>query len=75
MLKPGDRANFETLKKVFANGDAALMECTNTQGEYVAVICAVHQENGEFVMSPFAKLFEGNPYDEVIPPAQESPDV
>ena len=69
MLKPGDRANFETLKRAFLEGDAALMECTNAQGEYVAVICAVHQENGEFVMSPFAKLFAGNPYEEVTPPA------
>lgn len=68
MLRPGDQSNFETLKRVFANGDAALLECTNHKGEYVAVICAVHWENDEYVMSPFAKMFEGNPYEEVIPP-------
>lgn len=70
MLKPGDRANFETLKRAFLEGDAALLECTNTKGEYVAVICAAYQdeETKEIVMTPFAKLFEGNPYDEVTPP-------
>lgn len=70
MLKPGDVANFETMKLAFASGEAALMECTNTKGEYVAVICAVYQdeETKEIVMTPFAKLFEGNPYEEVRPP-------
>lgn len=69
MFKPGDVSNFETLKKAFAGGDVALMECTNNQGEYVAVICAVQhdQDTGVAIVTPFAKLFAGNPYEEVTP--------
>lgn len=69
MLKPGDVANFETLKLAFTRGEAALMACTNIKGEYVAVICAVYQdeETKEIVMTPLARMFEGNPYEEVRP--------
>lgn len=67
-LKPGDRKNFDTLKRAFGNGDVALMECTDAKtGEYVAVVCAVTRTDEEVVMAPLAKLFGGNSYEEVIP--------
>ena len=70
-LKPEDKNNFETLKRVFADGAAALVECTDQNGDYVATICAItiDEETDERVITPFARLFAGNPYDELVPPS------
>lgn len=67
-LKKGDVANFDTLKKVFADENAALLECTDHDGNYVAVICAVTRDGEDYVLTPFAKMFAGNPYKEINPP-------
>lgn len=68
-IPKGYKANFETLKRAFKNGDVALMECTDkVTGKPVYVICTVGRENSEYVMSPVAKMFDGNPYDELNPP-------
>lgn len=64
------KKNFETLLRTVANDDVALMQCTDkTTGEDVTVICAVQTDGEEFVFAPFAKMFDGNPYDQVEPPA------
>lgn len=70
-LRPGDCQNFDTLRRAFENGDAALMECVDGEENYVAVICAVTYDTDkeEFVLTPFARMFDGNPYDEVTPVA------
>ena len=70
-LLPGHVANFETLKRASKNGDLALMECTDAKtGQYTAVICCVQREgNGDYSMVPVARMFDGNPYDELLPPA------
>lgn len=70
MITKGYKANFETLQKAVRNGDVCLMECTlQATGKPVFVICAVHKDETDFVMTPLAKLFDGNPYEEVLPPA------
>jgi len=70
----GHKAQFETLKQAFANGDIALMECQRKDtGEIVSVICAVNvtgrSKKFEYRFVPFAQLFNGNPYDLLEPPA------
>jgi hypothetical protein len=73
-LLPGYKANFETLQRASDVGDLALMECTDkATGLPVAVVCAVNRVNGEFEFAPLAKLFDGNPYDELLPPDQGHP--
>lgn len=68
MIPKGHKNNFETLKLAAANGDLALMECrSSATGSSVMVICAVNRCQGEFYFVPVAKLFDGNPYEEVIP--------
>ena len=65
------QANFDTLNKTFKNGDVCLMDCIEkATGEHVAVICAVTFDPGtkEYVMTPFAKFFNGNPYELLINP-------
>lgn len=70
MLRPGDRVNFDTLRRACDAGDLALVECTNRGGQYVAVLAAVGYDavSQEFVLTPLARMFDGNPYDEVRPP-------
>ena len=71
MISEHDKANFETLKAAFLQGDVALMECFDTQeNRPVVVICAV--ERGETVgFVPFARFFDGNPYEQLVPPGEE----
>lgn len=62
-------ANFQTLLDAASHGDLALMECTDAvTGEPRYVICAVGYEKGEYVMTPFGHLHDGNPYEAYIPP-------
>lgn len=67
-IAKGHKANFKTLQLACKNGDLALMECTDiTTGEPVITICVVNLDYGEYVFTPVAKMFDGNPYDEVNP--------
>lgn len=69
-IAPGHTKNFETMRKAFANGDVALVECTDVQtSKPVVAVCMVNRSpGGEYVMVPVAKLFDGNPYHELAPP-------
>jgi len=64
--------NFNALSKAFANNDVCLMDCIErATGEHVAVICAMHrEEDGQIAMTPFAKFFNGNPYEMLISPLE-----
>ena len=73
-LQPGDRENFKTLLRAARSGDLALMECSYTAGgSYVAVLCAVGWDGQEYILTPLAKLFSGDPYQEVTPPMLQAP--
>ncbi|GLK47016.1 MULTISPECIES: DUF6117 family protein [Novosphingobium] len=62
-------ANFQTLLDAASQGHLALMECTDAvTGEPRYVICAVGHDEGEYVMTPFGHLHDGNPYQAYIPP-------
>jgi hypothetical protein len=75
LLSDAHKANFETLKRAAADGNLALMHCTNIKtGLPLAVVCAVEvpaEEGGDYNFVPLAKLFCGNPYHEVMPPGDE----
>jgi len=70
VILEGYKTNFETLKKAGANGDLCIMECQDKQtGKTVIAICAVgREEGGDFTMHPLAKMFDGDPYEELNPP-------
>jgi hypothetical protein len=69
MIEEGYRGNFESLRRAFANGDVCLAECTDkVTGKTVIVICAVQKVDEEIELVPFAKMFDGDPYEEVDPP-------
>ena len=69
MLTPGQKANFETLQTAFADGAVCLVECGDAQtGAPVAVICAVNIDAGDYELVPFARFFDGNPYEALVAP-------
>lgn len=58
------KQNFETLTGAFKSGEVCLMDCIERlTGEHVAVICAVVFDGKHYIMTPFAKFFNGNPYE------------
>ncbi|EFI53005.1 DUF6117 family protein [Afipia sp. 1NLS2] len=63
------RANFQTLLRAAADGNLALMECTDAAtGDTRFVICAVGRDGTDFMFTPFGHLPDGNPYDAYVPP-------
>lgn len=78
-IPEGQRKNFDTLMRACKDGNVALMECTNAEtGNPVFVICASNtiwdEEKNEpsYEFIPVAKMFDGNPYEEVDPPEDKS---
>lgn len=64
------RRNFETLRRAAEAGDLALMECADAvTGEPRYVICAVGRgDKGDYLMTPFGHLHDGNPFEAYLPP-------
>lgn len=69
-LSDGDKANFETLRQAFQQGDVALLECQlAATGEPTAVICAVNRgADQSLAFVPIAQLFADDPYTLLTPP-------
>lgn len=69
-IEMGYKKNFDTLSRAFRNGDVALMKCRDrvTQKPVMAVCAVNHERNGDVSFAPLAKLFDGNPYEELHPP-------
>jgi len=66
------RRNFQTLLDAAADGNLALMECTDAMsGAPRYVITAVGRMGGDFIMTPFGHLHDGNPYEAYRPPSGE----
>lgn len=64
------RRNFQTLLDAAADGNLALMECSDkASGTPRYVICAVGRMDGDYVMTPFGHLHEANPYEAYLPPS------
>lgn len=67
------RQNFQQMLKAASNDHLALLSCkSKATGEPVYAICMVNRVNGEFEFMPVARLFEGNPFEMLEPPAVES---
>jgi hypothetical protein len=69
-LSAGHKANFNNLLRAAKNQDLALMQCTDAStGEPVATVCMVNRDaEGNVEFAPVAKLFNTNPYEELLPP-------
>ncbi|MHA2085645.1 MAG: DUF6117 family protein [Candidatus Thorarchaeota archaeon] len=63
--------NFNTLSKAFEAGDVCIMDCIEkASGEHIAVICAVTFDGTDYQFTPFARFFNGNPYEMLESPMQ-----
>ncbi|MFA7585783.1 MAG: DUF6117 family protein [Novosphingobium sp.] len=63
------RRNFDTLLRAAADGNLALLECTDAHtGVPRYVVAAVGRDEGDYVMTPFGHLCYGNPFEDNIPP-------
>ena len=73
MIRPGHVMNLETLKRACYNGDLALVSCKlRATGAEVIVVCAMERNaDGTISPKPLAKLFDDNPYEELLDPTQE----
>ena len=61
--------NFRMLVKAAVNEDLALIKCTCAQtGEPVFTICAINHSDDGVEALPIARLFVGNPFEQLIPP-------
>lgn len=69
-IPKGHKTNLDTLVKAGINKQLCLLECTDKiTGLPVITICAVWiDENKEYNFMPLAKMFDGNPYEEINPP-------
>jgi hypothetical protein len=73
MQLSGDiKANFNTLQKVCKTGQMAVLDCQDARtGESVPVIVANNRDGEEYAFVPLARMFVGNPYEELKPPNSE----
>lgn len=68
-IKDGYRKNLQALIRAAQNGDLALVECQEKlTGRTVIAVAAIWRDGEEFIISPLAKMFDGNPYEELDPP-------
>lgn len=64
-------ANFDTMKTACRAGDLSLMECVDKDGNPVYIVCMMNRyDDGDIEFVPVAKMFTGNPYEEVFPPEE-----
>ena len=62
------KTNYDVLRRAVSNGDTALIECTdNKTGEVLIVLCAVTDRDEKVDLVPLARMFMGNPFEEVTP--------
>ena len=66
----GYKDNFDTLSRAFGDQSVAMVECKDrATGKLVAVVCAMQRDSdGSVTMVPFARMIDGNPYEQLDPP-------
>lgn len=68
MISKKARLLFDNVCAVAHEHELCLAECTDRRnGKKVNVICAATTEDGVVRLRPLARLFSGNPYNEVAP--------
>ena len=71
-LEIGHKTNLDTIIRAADNGDLAVLECMDRLSHQpVSVLVAVHQDAaGQYVITPLARMFTGNPYAELLGPGE-----
>jgi hypothetical protein len=75
MLTSVQKKNMDNFGKAIKNGQIALVECLEiVSSKRVPLVCAVNRKGEDFSLIPFARLLEGDPYLEFLPPDPNNPD-
>ena len=73
-LTKKDKALFDQIKAAAKADQLVLMECEEIgTKKKVPVICSHWTEDGIHCFAPLARLFAGNPYNQVAPPGEQAP--
>ena len=67
-IAEGYGTNLGTLIQAAKDDNLCLLECTDKAGNTVIAVCAINFIGGAYEMVPLAKMFDGNPYEELQPP-------
>ena len=68
-LRPGDKSNFETLKRAHENGDLCLVSAVRKSDDApVALVCAMGFDGEHYFPAPLAVMIEGDPFDDFEDP-------
>jgi len=68
-LSKGIKANFRTLQSACKAGRLAVLDCQDAKtGESIPVIVALNGDGQDCEFVPLARMFVGNPYEELKPP-------
>lgn len=73
-ISAAQKVAFDAVKAAGQRGRLALMECKDSRtGKPVYAVCAIHRTPGPrgevgFEFVPVARLFDGDPYAELVPP-------
>jgi hypothetical protein len=60
---------FSKMCEAFELGQICMVECREAEtGENVAVVCAIIMENGTETYVPLARMFNQDPFEELLPP-------
>ena len=74
MISKKARLLFDNVCAAAHEHELCLTECIDRRtGKKVHVLCATETENGAVRLRPLARLFSGNPYNEVAPPGLDAP--
>lgn len=75
-LEPGYVENFRTLQRAAKDRNLALVDCQDkATGKPVRVVAAICLgDDGEYAIVPLAKLFDGDPFEELNPPGYDLPE-
>lgn len=73
-IAEGYKRNFDELTRAFANDHVALLEVTDkVTNKPAVVVVAVGFDGSTYDLVPMARMFDGNPYEELEAPDSDEP--
>jgi hypothetical protein len=69
VIPAGHKANLATIQSAADAGHLAVVECSDkVTGKPVHALASIAWDGEEYTITPLAKLFDGNPFEELNPP-------
>ena len=66
IIPEAHKANLEAIRRAARDGDLALVYCDDVRsGRPIVILAAIGLVDGEYQIVPLAKMFDGDPYEEL----------